>query len=354
MKSLVKIAKDGFLLLIILLLAWNVCILGVRAEGNYTVSEIDGSRKGTIRIVKNVTDLKDGSVQPAEGVSYQITYQVRLDSTEVGVGDKDYFREIRITDAAGAAEFTNLALGTYLVEEVAGTPAGMEKSESFLVSVPCLNVAEVTYDGVVYEPGSIYEYDITATPKCQPILGAVRLIKMDSQTGARLQGAVFQLYQESGEACLTESGQEVKLTTDANGMIEIKNLPYGSYYFLEKSAPDGYEISNEKHSFLIAQSYQEGKEDTMVIVWVENTPQTEPETPTETEPETPTESEVPTEPNGPEILLPPNGPKNPNKPTTTNSPKTGDENSVIVWMGLLCISMAVLGSLFMRKRRTSS
>lgn len=352
MKSLVKIAMNGFLLLTVLLFAWNGCGAEVHAEGNGTVPEIDQSRRGSIRIEKSVTDLKDGSEKPAGGVSYQVTYRTRLDGTEVRTGDKDYFREIRITDAGGVAEFTNLSLGTYLVEEVAGTPEGMEKSEAFLVSVPRLNVTEVIYDGVVYGPGGIYEYAVTAAPKSQPVLGAVRLLKVDARTGEKLQGAVFKLYQENGDAYLTESGKEVELVTDSSGSIEIFHLPYGNYFFQEQKAPDGYVLSEEKHTFGIAQSYVEGKEETLVVVQVENTPE-EPET--SEEPTEPTEPTKPTEPTEP--TEPGNQPTPSTKPPvqiTVLSPKTADGSNVTAWMGLLCISLAVFAIALIRKRRAGS
>lgn len=335
--------------MIVLLFAWNGCSLGTSAAGRFTVSDIDEGMKGLIRIEKFVTDLKDGSLKPVEGVSYQLTYQTRLDSSEVNVEDKDYFREVRVTDAEGIAEFANLALGTYLVEEVDGTPEGYEKSGSFLTSVPLPNLTEVTYDGVTYEPGSIYEYDITAKPKCQPILGAVRLIKTDSETGKRLEGAVFALFKEDGTRYLTEAGKEVRLATDSNGTLEVQSLPVGNYYFQEEEAPEGYELSKEKHAFSITQSYQEKNPDTLVLVEVKNTP-IPPETEPPTEPMTEPPTEPPTEPQTKSDPVPP-----PTKITVFRSPKTADPTDITVWITLLCVSAVLAGGLSLhsnyRKRR---
>lgn len=337
--------------MIVLLFAWNGCSLETNAAGNYSVSEIDESMKGSIRIEKYVTDWKDGTSKPAEGVSYQLTYQTRLDSSEVKVEDKDYFREVRATDADGIADFTNLALGTYLVEEVGGTPEGYEKSVSFLTSVPLPNLTEVTYDGVTYEPGSIYEYDIVAKPKCQPILGAVRLIKTDSETGKRLEGAVFALFKEDGTRYLTEAGKEVRLATDSNGTLEVQSLPFGNYYFQEEEAPDGYQLSKDKHAFSITQSYQEGNPDTLVLVEVENTPN-----PPETEPPTEPSTEPPTTPPTEPCTKPTEPPTTPpTKITVYRSPKTADSTDIGVWMALLGASMALAGGVSLysnyRKRR---
>ena len=39
--------------------------------------------------------------------------------------------------------------------------------------------------------------------------------------------------------------------TDSEGKIIIDNLPKGKYYFLEKEAPEGYLVNNDKHYFEI-------------------------------------------------------------------------------------------------------
>lgn len=337
MKSVSKIAKKGFLLLMVLLFAWNISGLETNAAGRYSVSEIDETMKGLIRIEKNVTDLKDGTSKPVEGVSYQLTYKERLDHSEVKVEDKDYFREVRATDADGIAEFSELELGTYLVEEVGGIPEGYTQSIAFLTSVPLPNMTEVTYDGVTYEPGSIYEYDIVAKPKCQPVLGAVRLIKTDSETGKRLKGAIFALFKEDGTRYLTSAGEEVRLTTDSNGTLEVRDLLYGNYYFQEEEAPDGYQLSKEKYLFSITQNYIEGKPDTLVLVEAKNTPN-----PPETEPPTEPETKAPVPPK--ENPTPP-----PTKITIFRSPKTGDTTNIALWIILLGASAGAAGMVFWRK-----
>ena len=63
--------------------------------------------------------------------------------------------------------------------------------------------------------------------------GAVSLYKVDGQTGAYVPGATFALYQYDGTYVGT-------YTTDKNGCINVSYLNYGSYYFTEIKAPDGY------------------------------------------------------------------------------------------------------------------
>ncbi|MGO5223034.1 Cna B-type domain-containing protein [Bacillota bacterium LCP21S3_D9] len=75
-----------------------------------------------------------------------------------------------------------------------------------------------------------------STPETTPAsYGTVHLYKVDGQTGAKLQGAEFSLYKDNGEYVGS-------YTTDPNGGITVYNILYGSYYFTETKAPDGYTL----------------------------------------------------------------------------------------------------------------
>lgn len=58
---------------------------------------------------------------------------------------------------------------------------------------------------------------------------------MDGQTGAKLQGAEFSIYKDNVEYVGF-------YTMDPNGGITVCNMLYGSYYFTETKAPDGYTL----------------------------------------------------------------------------------------------------------------
>ncbi|OPF50545.1 SpaA isopeptide-forming pilin-related protein [Clostridium baratii] len=76
------------------------------------------------------------------------------------------------------------------------------------------------------------------------LLGSVNLIKEDSETSEKLEGAEFKLYSKDNKELGT-------YTTDKNGVLEVKDLRPGEYYFVETKAPIGYELDNSKYGFKI-------------------------------------------------------------------------------------------------------
>ena len=66
------------------------------------------------------------------------------------------------------------------------------------------------------------------------------------QDDIRLSGAEFDLYTEDGSLI----GSYI---TAQNGQIQVDELPYGRYYFVETKAPDGYILDQTKHYVTISQ-----------------------------------------------------------------------------------------------------
>lgn len=87
----------------------------------------------------------------------------------------------------------------------------------------------------------------------KPLYGAFRFMKVDGETEEPLSGAEFKLYSDSsytsGSRILSNyiAGENVvyelgTYTSGSDGMIEIENLQWGTYYLEETKAPDGYAL----------------------------------------------------------------------------------------------------------------
>lgn len=85
---------------------------------------------------------------------------------------------------------------------------------------------------------------VKAEMQNKPIMGSVEITKVDISTGEVLPNTLIEVYNENDE--LVFSGR-----TNEEGKILIENLRYGKYYFIEKEAPEGYQINDEKMWFEI-------------------------------------------------------------------------------------------------------
>ena len=88
-----------------------------------------------------------------------------------------------------------------------------------------------------------------AEMKNKPIMGSLEFTKVDFSTGEVLSDTLIEIYNENNE--LVFSGR-----TNEEGKIVINELRYGKYYILEKEAPEGYELNDEKMWFEITEDGQ--------------------------------------------------------------------------------------------------
>ena len=108
---------------------------------------------------------------------------------------------------------------------------------------------------------------IKSTMKDDDITGTLEFTKVDVSDGTPLPNTLVEIYNEKDE--LIFSGR-----TDEKGKIIIENLKYGKYYILEKEAPDGYTLNDEKMWFEILEDGKVVKStmsDDKIIVEVPNT-----------------------------------------------------------------------------------
>ncbi|EFI65079.1 VaFE repeat-containing surface-anchored protein [Bacillus anthracis] len=96
-------------------------------------------------------------------------------------------------------------------------------------------------------PFEIKEHNkiLTFTVENTEVKGSVKLLKVDNEDiSKKLEGAVFELKDASGKVI-----GEYK--TDKNGEINVKDLAYGKYSFVEKTSPNGYVLVTEPIVFEI-------------------------------------------------------------------------------------------------------
>ncbi|WP_406403294.1 SpaA isopeptide-forming pilin-related protein [Streptomyces uncialis] len=148
------------------------------------------------------------------------------------------------TDPSGTGDvdtLVDIAAGGQVTFVITGTPAADASDD-------ITNTATVTPAPGTDDPGC--EPSCSArvvTPKA-PATGAVTVVKKDSDTGANLAGAVFELWQETnGIAGLQTTGGNpdvqvgASCTTGANGEC-TRDVETGTYYWREIQAPPGYEL----------------------------------------------------------------------------------------------------------------
>lgn len=153
----------------------------------------------------------------------------------------------------GSISISGVPYGTYYYEEISA-PEGYLKSEgadTLIVSGESRKVTDFAIDGMNTT------LDIPNLRKS----GTVTLTKKDSTNAnaAALAGATFELFTAGGEQCYfnengnySVSGEETVVTTGDDGKLTVGNLPWGSYYFAEKEAPEGYIKSDEHIAFTIS------------------------------------------------------------------------------------------------------
>lgn len=187
-----------------------------------------------------------------------------------------------VTDKKGNVEF-DLEFGTYYYQEYAAP-------EGYVVD-------DTKYEFTITENGQIFSVIMTNSK----ITGKLVLSKVDAETEELLPGAGFRIYDEDGE--VIREG-----VTDDKGNVEF-DLEYGTYYYQEFDAPDGYEVDDTKYEFSITEDGQ------VVSVVMKNK-----KLPVETPKEEPKE-ETPTKPS-----------------VSTDSPKTGDDADVALWAVIAAVA----------------
>ena len=224
------------------------------------------------------------------------------------------------SDENGLIEAADLPMGSYRFVEVSA-PEGYE-----LETEPI----EFALDETVPD----YTAAVTAVNKKTPVLGGAVLTKVDADDESKvLSGASFKLEQFLADGTWPVVDGYGELVTDGQGIIEVRDLPVGSYRFVETAAPDGYVLDGTPVEFSVAVG-----QPAQVELAMKNAP-------------------VPPDPEEPVVPNEPEKPCNPSaggaKPVSLAG--TGDGASVALVAGAAVVSLAVAvggaSMLSLRRRR---
>lgn len=208
--------------------------------------EVNANHTSADLVVKTADARKTGSVwlekrddkgEVVKGATYGLfdNSGVKLYVTDLGGGKYKYSADKSgttdmITSAEGVIEIEGLHWGDYYLQETA-SPKGYDLN-------PDQYAFTVDKDTVMT---TIIKHAVDNRQK-----GTVELTKCDeTNESVLLEGAVFTLYNNDGTIYRDD------LTTDANGKLKVENIDWGSYYFLEKTAPAGYGLNPQKVRFSV-------------------------------------------------------------------------------------------------------
>ena len=194
------------------------------------------------------------------------------------------------SDENGAFAFENVPYGVWLVREIAAVEGYVLSEEIFEV--------QIAENGAVIEIGSIEN---------KPITGIVEVKKVDkNDTDKLLSGAVFHIYLDvNGNGAYDPDVDTfyAALTETETGIYRLGELRSGGYFLYEESAPENYIKDDRYYFFEIANDGE--------VVSIENSKDvgfvSEPEI-----------------------------------PTVPDSPQTGDNSKLWLWISLAGASLAAM------------
>ena len=136
----------------------------------------------------------------------------------------------------GSFEFKKVPHGHWIVREI-------EQPKGFVLSETC-------YDVIISEHKQVIEIEIIN----EYVFGNIKLTKVDADyPDNKLSGATFELYKDVNEDGKIDKDDELLGTLDETsvGVYEKTELPYGHYLVKETKAPEGFVLDTNEYSVFI-------------------------------------------------------------------------------------------------------
>ncbi len=132
------------------------------------------------------------------------------------------FEKTLTTGKDGTLLFSGLAFGEYTLTETEAPAGYVKDTTEWPIKI-----------GIGEGEKLEWVQEVANTP-----VGSLEITKTDIDTGETLEGAEFRLTNQEGNVVGI-------LTTEENGKVTFKNLPYGDYKLEETKAPAGYVLNKE-------------------------------------------------------------------------------------------------------------
>lgn len=210
-----------------------------------------------------VTKLVNGAATANASIDEQITFTINVD---VPLDIKDYasytlsdtfdsrFSNVAIVNtgdnplptgitASAASNVVSITINPATVVAGANTitlTANLNNTTASGSTVP--NTATVSYDNGRGDTGTF----ATSAANVSLVEGSITINKFMSDEKTPLAGATFELQDVNGKVITPISAADFSPKTGDDGVATFNRLPYGTYYVVEKAAPEGYRLSTAK------------------------------------------------------------------------------------------------------------
>ncbi|WP_374936705.1 MSCRAMM family protein [Streptococcus pasteurianus] len=211
--------------------------------GEYTVSEVaDDKTIGYITPDDQTVKVENGNTTTAEFENILQRGGIRIEKSAEGETDLSGFEfEISGTSLTGVSYMEVfktdkngiIEVKDLLVGEYTVKELANDKTESYVLPADQL---------ITVQHGETAEVKI----ENRKIRGNVEITKK-SNDGKLLAGVVFGIFTEDGNKVL-------EITTDSNGKALAKELEYGDYYLQELKTIDGYKLNDKKFRFSVREN----------------------------------------------------------------------------------------------------